>query len=342
MTLVGAWVREVGRKRELVFAADSRLRLAGRWDCCPKIFLLPRSDALMAFAGETWWAYPIILQTINNIATFGPSRSRSLDLLDARGHALRVINDMILMGDALDGPEPPEAEFLFGGFSANEVRFRLWRFAFDETSGRYQAERIAGRHLGQYRFIGDVAPAAETKLHLRMQAAGKPRGPLDMEPLQVLTDLLREASDRATVGGPPQVAKVYPNMTSQIIAVDWSRDGAVPPVRTVVGRPILEYEQAHIPVINADDPTPSPPEGRGVQLRRLDEALLGAIRLLNNPTPDALSEWVEATGEDISQEDQEDWLDFAERRGVISQMDGMIHVEAESSSEVSDEGSSTA
>src|SRR3954454_13018081 len=108
MTIACAWIREYGESKELVFASDSRLRWAGAWDSCPKIFRLPRTDAAMAFAGDTLWAYPIIAQTANNIAAYRPSRERSYDLLHAKGHALRVINAMVNHGDAIDGPDLPD------------------------------------------------------------------------------------------------------------------------------------------------------------------------------------------------------------------------------------------
>ena len=101
LTIAAAWVRHFGLSEELVFASDSRLRWAGAWDSCPKIFCLPRTDAVIAFAGDTMWAYPIIAQTANHIAAFRPSLRRENDLLEAKGHALRVVNANDPNGGAL-------------------------------------------------------------------------------------------------------------------------------------------------------------------------------------------------------------------------------------------------
>jgi hypothetical protein len=316
VTVVCAWIRRVGIKEELVFAADSRLRLAGRWDACPKIFILPRSDALMAFAGETWWAYPIALQTANNIATFEPSRTRFLDLLDARGHAIRVINEMIDEGDVLAGPEPPEAEFLFGGFSSIERRFRIFRFVFDQERGRYGVQRVRDRYLGQYFFIGDRAADADHLLHQRMREQGLPQGPLDMQPFEVIRDMIREAGPDDTVGGAPQVAKVHRHLHSEIVAVDWSPDGQQPARKTVMGRPLLDYEIAHIPALDADDPSPAPPPGRGDILRAYDVLLMEGVHDLREGTVDDLREWVAMRG-GVPESDVEEWVDYAIRRGLL-------------------------
>jgi hypothetical protein len=107
LTIAAGWVRHFGQSQELVLASDSRLRWAGAWDSCPKIFSLPRSDAAIAFAGDAMWA-PIIAQTGNHIAAYRPSLRRETDLLETKGHALRVINATIQSGDALARPEAPD------------------------------------------------------------------------------------------------------------------------------------------------------------------------------------------------------------------------------------------
>jgi hypothetical protein len=94
MTLSVAWVRTVNTVEELVFASDSRLRFGQAWDCCPKILTLPRTDCLISFAGDTHYAYPLMLQMNNAIDMYPPSRMRRVDIEDVRGHTLRVFNQM--------------------------------------------------------------------------------------------------------------------------------------------------------------------------------------------------------------------------------------------------------
>jgi hypothetical protein len=62
MTLTAAWVRNLTESEELVVATDSRLRFGREWDCCPKLFTPPRSDAVISFAHNTAFAYPMIQQ----------------------------------------------------------------------------------------------------------------------------------------------------------------------------------------------------------------------------------------------------------------------------------------
>jgi hypothetical protein len=72
-----------------------------------------------------------------------------------------------------------------------------------------------------------------------------------MEPFEILRDIIRDQVDD-TVGGPPQIAKVYRHLNRQFFAVPWNGQ------LTVVGRPVLVYESAQIPQIDPDDPTRPP------------------------------------------------------------------------------------
>ena len=118
MTLAVAWERTVGRHSELVFASDSRLSQGGKWDACPKLFALPRSDALLAIAGSTFWAYPFAMQIVNTIGAWAPSRNHERDLRELPRHLRALINSMVEQGDTFTGGyNEPLTELLIGGWS---------------------------------------------------------------------------------------------------------------------------------------------------------------------------------------------------------------------------------
>lgn len=268
MTLAVAWERTVGARTELLFASDSRVRQGGEWDTCPKIFQLPRSDALIAFAGDTLWTYPIILQTIATMAAFEPSRSRRYSLAGARGHAMRTMNAMMRAGSAVTGGlHEIEFEFLFGGWSWEKQRFDLWRLYWSPREQRMRHDTVKARALGLVRFIGtrdrehrakedkdmgrEVVGTAKARLsELLRQRAGHLAGPLDMEPWEVLVELLRSRRHN-TLGGPPQLAKVYRFMHSELFAVRWP-DAAGN--LTLTGRKLLSYERTDARVMVPDPP----------------------------------------------------------------------------------------
>jgi hypothetical protein len=320
MTVAAAWVRHFGQSEELVFVADSRLRWAGAWDSCPKLFPLPRTDAAMAFAGDTMWAYPIVAQTQNQIAAYGPSVTRQNDLLYAKGHALRVINSMIQTGDAVSGPDGPDttADFLFGGFSALESGFRLWRLTFDPGIRRYIAERIKPGYFGQCCFIGDVAAEADSRLKdlLRSRPEKPKRHQLGIEPLEIIRDLLREG-DRPTIGGPAQLLKIYRHMHTEPFVVKWRQSVDDPAIRTLLGRTLLEYEDLDAPVVDIDNPFGPPPPGPGAQLQRWDEELLSIAREVGGVDCASLAAAAKTKGLDIGEQEVTEWLSYSEYRGLL-------------------------
>src|SRR5436189_1023175 len=94
MTLVAAWIRQVSSGEQLVVASDSRLSFGARWDCCPKVFPLSRNDSVLAFCGDTLFAYPVLLQLTKSIQNYAKSESRELDITDLRPHFLKIIERM--------------------------------------------------------------------------------------------------------------------------------------------------------------------------------------------------------------------------------------------------------
>ena len=274
MTLAVAWERATPTGSELVFASDSRLRLGGTWDAGPKVFRLPRTDALIAFAGDTLWAYPIVLQTIATMDANESSRSRYYDLAAARGLAMRSMDAMMRSGDAVAGGwHDVELEFLFGGWSWRDQEFVLWRLYWSRGDRRMRHDRVPRGRLGKVRFIGtrdregndplqEVVGTAKRRLSdilRRKHGQLAPDLQLDMEPWEVLIEMLR-SQDYQTIGGPPQLAKVYRYMDTRTFAVRWpDADGSV----TLMGRRLLDREVTHAPVIDPDEPLFAGPAADG-------------------------------------------------------------------------------
>ena len=263
MTLAVAWERRTGQGSELLFASDSRVRQGGAWDTCPKIFRLPRTDALMAFAGETLWAYPIALQTIATIQDFAASRSGHYDLRATRGHAMRTMNGMMQSAPSDIQGQEFSFEFLFGGWCWQEQAFRLWRLYWAPYYGEMRHDSVQPTHrLGKSRFIGtrdsgknnpadEVVGAAKALLsrRLRDRYGILRRGQrLDMEPWEVLLEIIRSGT-YDTVGGAPQLAKVYRSMNSTVFSVLWPDRNGKP---TLLGRQLLDYEVTDAPQIDPD------------------------------------------------------------------------------------------
>lgn len=278
MTLSIAWIRTVGNVEELVFASDSRLRGGQSWDCCPKVVSLPRSDCLISFAGNTQYAYPLMMQMVQAIDMYAASSDRRTDITVAKGHALAVFNQMrslihdFPVGESSAGD--PETGFLFGGYSWRQQGFLIWQLHYDASIDRFTfrpTHRWSKKNSRKaIAFAGDVALEAKERLVDLLRERGKLQtGGFDMEPFEVLRDMIRSGS-YPTVGGAPQVAKVYKYLRAQHFAVSWPDASGV---AHALGRPALSYENFELPVIDPDNPD------RHAKNRRDVDKVLAALRV---------------------------------------------------------------
>lgn len=247
MTLVAAWVRSIRTVQELVVASDSRVSGGFRWDGCPKVFPLARSDALVAFAGQTDWSYPLMLQLNSAISIYARSRERALDLHEMKTYALRVFND--IYAEFKDPAHPdlaiPQVEFALGGWSWLRSRFHIWHCTYADRDQKFVA-RPAPRWGGsQLLFLG-ATTAEEAYDRLRVLIFKNRRMKhdsvrLNYEPFEVLRDMLRAAGPFSDIGGPPQVFKAYQHMNVRGFGVWWptSASGRV----AFGGRALRDYER---------------------------------------------------------------------------------------------------
>jgi hypothetical protein len=274
MTIAVAWVRTVRDCQELVFVTDSRLSGDGRnFDVCPKVITLPRSDSAIAFAGYTGHGYPMMQQLAIAIGAHAPLRRRSMDYHKMYSHALKVFDSMsgaLSSSPLLSGPinADPDVEFLLGGYSWIKKQFEITRIRYRAAEQKFVADParwvgvVKGRSktvwsspksrlsnpIGMLAFAGDQAKLAEELLFDRLSK--KKRTKLDWEPFEVVRDMLRDPKHSETIGGAPQITKVYQYMDATALGVYWPKkaNGQV----HLSGRPILGYERIDNFVIDPD------------------------------------------------------------------------------------------
>jgi hypothetical protein len=283
MTIAIAWIRRIADCEELVLATDSRLSGDGRvFDAAPKILTLERGDCAIAFAGITQDAFPMMMQLSLAIGAHAPSRRRSLDIPKLKTHALKIFTKMgsLITSDAQVKGNPPDqapaAEFLFGGYSWVQKRFVLWNIKYSEVEKGYVATaarwayfpqragglRIRAMHrpradelLGRIAFAGDQATVAEAlfvEILNNKRLADKELSKIDMEPFEVIVKMLRDSKRSPSIGGAPQIAKVYQFLTAVPFPVYWPTKEAG--TRFLQGRPCLDYERLDVKVFDPDRP----------------------------------------------------------------------------------------
>jgi hypothetical protein len=276
MTIAIAWTRTISGCEELLFVTDSRLSGDGRnFDGCAKVLTLPRTDCAIAFAGYTGHAYPMMHQLALAIDAHAPLQRGSLELPKVKTHALKIFQAMavqIKSSTHLSTPADtyPEAEFLFGGYSWIKKQFELWHIAFRKGDRSFAAnpskwivysseldkvvvkaaKNPGGKRLGVIAFAGDQAPLAQRLLLEKLNSNSPSTTELDWAPFEVVRDMLRNPAHADTIGGAPQIVKVYQYMKSATLGVYWP-DGSVG-VPHLQGRALLGYERTEKFILDPD------------------------------------------------------------------------------------------
>ncbi|MBB2903579.1 hypothetical protein FHR75_004422 [Kineococcus radiotolerans] len=237
-------------------ASDSRLSNGQRFDYAQKVFQTPRKDTLIAFAGDTSYAYPLLMQVMRAIEGYPFSADGRLTLPKLKGHILRVFQQSYdAIHDLPRGeswPEAPDNFFLLAGFDWQAGDFKCWQLSFDVNSHKFIYRPILGSKQDPFFFASDDRVAvsdaiAATRKKLGMSSRNSPLERLDMEPFEVLSEIIGD-SQYPTIGGAPQLGKIYRSMNTCLFQVRLGDSAATDSY--VMGRPLLHGEKSDFPVFD--------------------------------------------------------------------------------------------
>jgi hypothetical protein len=193
-----------------------------------------------------------MIQLQQAIHSYSPLLDRATDFSKLRKHALNIFNSMAAsLKDYVGGTEIPNTQFIIAGYSWYRRRFEIDILTYNKGEKRfirYTTFKGIG-NFGRIMFSGDWARVARQRLIqiLRERYGNEsvtPQSPLkrkfDMEPFQVLREIVSNSTPRDTVGGAPQILKITLYMECRRLAVYWpdKKSGEV----FLGGRRLLEYE----------------------------------------------------------------------------------------------------
>lgn len=263
MTIVSAWVRTSKRgAEELIVCSDSRLNGGGILDCAPKTFQLPRQDSVLAFSGDTFLAYPLLLQMSQAISSHTPMREGVIDYISFRTYTIKLLNTLFSSFETyIEEFKKPNYDFLLCGYSWFKKEFCIDRLVFMPSSKKFEIHSVKKGigEFGKIAFIGDKSREARDKLFALLRARhgddsiikGAPfYKHYDMEPFEVIRDMLRTAEPHSTIGGAPQLLSVCQHMTSRHLAIYWpnKENGGI----YLSGRPVFEFENIDSWILDPD------------------------------------------------------------------------------------------
>jgi hypothetical protein len=224
MTLCAAWIRQVEKTEELVFATDSCLSGGERWHSGVKLFELPRKDCLICFAGDTERTYPLILNLISSIKfddhLSNPHTDIS-DVLEYLSNLFTVLCNTIPSYGTKDFESMlGDFQFMFGGWSWVNNEFKVWKLQYSFETSSFIHTQVSNDTMF-IEFIGDELDNAKAVLTQELNDNGKTFARyFDMEPFKVLLEMIRK-KEYDSIDGAIQIAKIHPPGITEFYGVMW-------------------------------------------------------------------------------------------------------------------------
>ncbi len=260
MTLCTAHIRQANDTEELVFATDSCLTGGEKWKHGIKLFELPRKDCLLCFAGDTFRAYPLVLNMVSSIHLDNYLQSPSATLEEVLEFLSEQFTTLVKTIQEVDKSriheERGSAQFLFGGWDwqqGSNGAFRVWKLYYNQDVEGFVFDELTNdsNQTMFYTFLGnadiDVEKEAKERFKKLLSDEDKFGKKLDMEPLNILSSISLDKAIRE-VDGSLQIAKVYKSNRTEFFGVYWESSKGVPCFQ---GR---EYNEINKPLIRYFNP----------------------------------------------------------------------------------------
>ena len=246
MTLCIGWVRKLHQTQEICLIADSCFSGGQRFYSAPKIFPMMRGDCAIACAGATVYSFPIVEHIVRALEINGPIRDRAKDFLEIVGLVEDVVN-VCLSQEKEKQFESPGFSMIIAGYSWRQKDSRIFQIEYSKKAHKMVANRARTMLGSRIAFIGDedIVKKSKSELIRLLQEEKKEGGnnTIDMQPLDVLMDKI-ESKEISTIGGYPQMVKIYPYMRVLPIGFKSKTDNTI----YYYGRPLMKYETFPFPI----------------------------------------------------------------------------------------------
>lgn len=232
MTLAAMWIESRGDDgRQLCVASDSRTK-PGPIEGVTKVVLFGRPDVAGVWAGDYRYASLLVAHLDAFFTSSEAMRRRDIDLARALAQAREAVRRHLV--DAVSGDLPtyeinPEAQapeattLLLGGYSIRRAEFRYLRIQYSPHDGMWLTH-LARLDPSDVIFLGDERKSAKSSAKsARLWVVPATTASWRMEPLAAIHRAIEEPT-KGTIGGVPQLAKVYMHGVAAAYGfVDWKR-----------------------------------------------------------------------------------------------------------------------
>lgn len=254
MSLCIAWVRKDKDMEELCMIADSCFSGGQRFLAAPKIFPLSRNDCAIACAGTTVYSFPVVEHIMKSVELNQKFRDRACDVTDFRHTILAIANKCLFEEqEAQYIKDGPDFTMIYAGYSWREQKFCLYEIHYDKRNRKMVFRTPTTIKKVPFAVIGDFVPEVRRKIFQKLDADGvQDRGFVDLQPLDVLMEYINdESGEKRSIGGYPQMVKIYPFM--RVLPIGFRQDKEGKKIITYSGRPLMDFEVFPYPIYDLEE-----------------------------------------------------------------------------------------
>ena len=240
MSLCIGWIRKVKDSEEIVLISDSCFSGGHRFMAAPKLFTVKRGDFALACAGSTTYSFAVIEHIRQAMDCNELINHRTYDLADMIHYVVDITNETLCHEKEKILYDETDFKMILGGYSWKFKRPMLRIIEYSPQDKRFFAHDVQSLKLSPIAIIGDTDAVAKAypAIYRRLDEDGvEDGGNWDMQPLSVLLDYIKDPA-YTTIGGAPQMVKVYPYLHSE----PWGITDGVENRVYFYGRKLLKYE----------------------------------------------------------------------------------------------------
>ena len=250
MSLCIGWIRKTTLSEEVVLVADSCFSGGQRFMAAPKLFTSKRGDFAIACAGSTTYSFSIIEHIRQSFNCNEPISHRAYDFEDIIHNIVDITNETLCHEKEIIRNDEIDFKMIVGGYSWKRKKAMLRIIEYSPRQKKYYAHVVQTIKKTPVAVIGDRDAVMPARLAIfnQLEADGvQIGGAINMQPLYVLMDFINNPKF-TTIGGAPQLLKVYPYMKILPWGFRYGKDTSI----YFYGRKILDYETFPYPIFNLE------------------------------------------------------------------------------------------
>ncbi len=235
-----------------------------------KIYRLECGDCCLGFCGDSQVAYPLFIQVGSALSNYIKTRTRAEDITNVTSIIGSILNNLMAsweLSTSDKAEEVKDTNILFAGWSWKFRRFEIGYFKSKDAIFNFHHSKTKLPHpwatedaplyfIGDYKedYMKCLVEVLEQRHGKQTRKQKKKIVNFDYEPIEALAKLLSldvEKCERPSIGGAPQLLKIYPFGNDLPIVLRMSAKE-----HYLLGRKLFDWEKTSFPILDLSKQEP--------------------------------------------------------------------------------------